>query len=50
MTTGRTSAQARRIYRRLLETDQSIKTGQSDPLLALDALLAEILARSPAKR
>lgn len=45
-----TPAQARRIYRRLLETDQSIKTGQTDPLLALDALLAEILARAPAKR
>jgi DNA polymerase-3 subunit delta len=35
------------IYRRLLETDQSIKTGQSDPMLAVDTLIAEIVARTP---
>ena len=35
------------IYRRLLETDQSIKTGQSEPMLAVDMLIAEIVARTP---
>jgi DNA polymerase III subunit delta len=39
-------AQLDHIYRRLLETDLSIKTGQSDPLLAVDALIAEIVART----
>jgi DNA polymerase-3 subunit delta len=34
------------VYRRLLETDQSIKTGQSDPLLAVDTLIAEIASRA----
>ncbi len=36
------------IYRRLLETDQSIKTGQAEPLLAVDVLIAEIAARGGA--
>ncbi|MBI5877088.1 MAG: DNA polymerase III subunit delta [Chloroflexi bacterium] len=34
------------IYRRLLEVDQGIKTGQAEPLLAADMLIAEITARS----
>lgn len=38
-------AQLDAIYRRLLETDQSIKTGQVEPLLAIDILIAEIAAR-----
>ncbi len=38
-------AQVDLIYRRLLETDQAIKTGQVDPLLAVDMLIAEITAR-----
>ena len=33
------------IYRRLLETDLNIKTGQIEPLLAIDMLIAEIAAR-----
>ena len=38
-------AQLETIYRRLLETDLNIKTGQIDPLLAIDILIAEIAAR-----
>ncbi len=41
-----TMAQLDAIYHRLLETDQSIKTGQADPLLAVDMLIAEIAART----
>ncbi len=52
------AAQARRftlpqletIYHHLLETDQSIKTGQSDPLLALDTLIAEIASHAASAR
>ena len=43
-----TPAQLSLIYRRLLETDQSIKTGQVEPLLAVDMLIAEIAARAGA--
>ncbi|MBI1802105.1 MAG: DNA polymerase III subunit delta [Chloroflexi bacterium] len=35
-------AQLEAIYRRLLEVDRSIKTGQAEPVLALDTLIAEI--------
>ena len=40
--------QLEQIYHRLLETDQSIKTGQADPLLAVDVLMAEIASRRTA--
>jgi len=43
-------AQLETIYRRLLETDLNIKTGEVDPLLAIDILIAEIAARpAPAR-
>ena len=43
-------AQLETIYRRLLETDQGIKTGQMDAMLAIDILIAEIAARpTPAR-
>jgi len=49
-----TRPQLDQIYRRLLEVDQGIKTGQAEPLLAADMLIAEITARSgshtPGKR
>src|SRR5207237_1046212 len=41
-------AQLQTIYQRLLEADQSIKTGQADPLLAVDVLIAEIASRRTA--
>ncbi len=41
-----TRPQIEHIYRRLLEIDQGIKTGQAEPLLAADTLIAEITART----
>jgi DNA polymerase III subunit delta len=43
-------AQLETIYRRLLETDLNIKTGQVEPLLAIDILIAEIAARPAGAR
>lgn len=43
-------AQLEAIYGRLLETDQNIKTGQMEPLLAIDMLIAEIAARPVSDR
>jgi DNA polymerase-3 subunit delta len=40
-----TLPQLEHIYWRLLETDQSIKTGQLDAVLAVDMLIAEVAAR-----
>ena len=40
-----TIPQLEHIYRRLLETDQNIKTGQLEPVMAVDMLIAEVAAR-----